>query len=102
MSLNPLDIGAVAGEIMGGLDGLITSGEEISIQLVASKLGMRYRTEQAGQIGKRMKYLFLQRHGQDAKIPKRTAYFQGRPIQENCYYVADEDVMEQAIRDVSQ
>ena len=26
--INPLDIGKVAGEIMGGLDGLITSGEE--------------------------------------------------------------------------
>ena len=77
-------------------------GDEISIAMVSSELGIRLG-EKAGQVGKKMKALYSARYGVHAasNIPKRTTIYRGKPFQENTYYSRDKDLMQQAITEVS-
>lgn len=78
-------------------------GDEISIAQVSSSMGVRLGGL-SGQVGKRMKALYSARYGAcaGANLPKRTTRFNGKPFDENMYFARDRDLMEQAIRDVSQ
>ena len=82
---------------------LSVRGDEISIAQVSSSMGVRLGGL-AGQVGKRMKALYSARYGAcaGANLPKRTTRFNGKPFDENMYFARDRDLMEQAIRDVSQ
>ena len=82
---------------------LSVRGDEISIAQVSSSMGVRLGGL-AGQVGKRMKALYSARYGAcaGANLPKRTTRFNGKPFDENMYFARDRDIMEQAIRDVSQ
>ena len=73
-------------------------GDEISIAMVSSELGIRLG-EKAGQVGKKMKALYSARYGVHAaaNIPKRTTIYRGKPFQENTYYSRDKDLMQQAM-----
>ena len=77
-------------------------GDEISIAMVSSELGIRLG-EKAGQVGKKMKALYSARYGVHAasNIPKRTTIYRGKPFQENTYYSRDKDLVQHAIREVS-
>lgn len=81
----------------------VQRGPETGIVVVSSKLGTRISTKLSGPIGKRMKKLYINKYSLrkdwDGFI-KRRAFSNGRPILENVYYERDEDIIEQAIRDV--
>ena len=52
-------------------------------------------------IGKRLKHLYIARLEPNWNgFIKRQTLFQGRPILENAYVERDEDIVEQAIREV--
>ncbi|AAR26979.1 FirrV-1-P1 [Feldmannia irregularis virus a] len=71
--------------------------------MISSELGIALG-EKSGQVGKKMKALYSSRYGTVAasNIPKRATTFRGKPFAENTYYIRDKDLMEQAIREVSQ
>ena len=80
---------------------VVNTTNEISIPLVCQSLNIRYTADvarKAGSIGRKMKQLFIERHGNSAEIPKRKVIHNNRPILENVYYEKDTDLMEQAIR----
>ena len=76
-------------------------GEEISIAMIATELGVSIRGR-GGLIGKKLKALYAERYGQNAanKIPKRPVIYAGRPYHENCYWRRDRDLVERAITSV--
>jgi hypothetical protein len=77
-------------------------GCEISIPLVASELSIVVG-DKAGQVGKRMKFLYGARYGAHAaqNLPKRKTLFRGKPVLENTYYTRDKDLLIQAVQDIT-
>ena len=76
-------------------------GHETGIVVVASKMGVRVPPAMSGPIGKLMKTLYKEKYGLPGDwndFVKRQTLFHGRPIQENCYYERDEDIVSKAIR----
>lgn len=72
---------------------------EISIPLVCQTMSIPYTSDvakKASAIGRKMKQLYLGRHG-NVEIPKRRVIHNNRPILENAYTDADADLMKQAI-----
>ncbi|CAM9232995.1 unnamed protein product [Pylaiella littoralis] len=78
---------------------------ETGIVVVSSKIGIRVPQNKSGTVGKRMKVLYTKKYplapGWNGFVRRQTL-FNGRPILENVYFARDEDVIEQAIRDVIQ
>lgn len=57
----------------------------------------------SGTVGKMMKKLYIKKYELAADFKaftKRQTLFNGRPIHENTYYERDEDIIENAIREV--
>lgn len=78
-------------------------GPETGIVVVSSKIGIKVPKNKSGTVGKRMKMLYIEKYSLPADwnaFIKRQTLFSGRPIEENCYYQRDEDIIERAIRDV--
>lgn len=78
-------------------------GQETGIVVVSSKIGIRVPQPMSGTVGKRMKALYIKKYSLPVHwnaFIKRQTLFNGRPILENVYYERDEDVIEQAIRDI--
>ena len=76
-------------------------GHETGIVVVAAKMGVRVPASMSGSIGKLMKSLYKEKYnlpGDWNNFIKRQTLYQGRPIQENCYYERDEDIIESAIK----
>lgn len=76
-------------------------GHETGIVVVAAKMGVRVPPGMSGSIGKLMKSLYKKKYDLPADwdgFVKRQTLFHGRPVQENCYYERDEDVVMEAIR----
>ncbi|ACH46824.1 unknown [Feldmannia species virus] len=76
-------------------------GHETGIVVVAAKMGVRVPPAMSGAIGKLMKKLYKKKYGLSVDwddFPKRQTLFHGRPINENCYYARDEDIIEEAIK----
>lgn len=65
---------------------------------MGTRLGIR-----AGQVGKRMKALYIAQYGGVAgdNIPKRTTRLNGKVFFEKVYFSRDRGMMEQAIREVA-
>lgn len=73
--------------------------------VVSSKIGIRVPQHMSGAVGKRMKKLYIKKYDLAADFnafAKRQTLFNGRPICENMYSERDEDIIEQAIREVMQ
>lgn len=80
-------------------------GQETGIVPVSAKLGIRVPKNMSGTVGKRLKQLYIAKYSLEPNwnsFIKRQTLFQGRPILENAYYERDEDIVEQAIREVVQ
>ena len=79
----------------------ITGGEaplkEISIQIVALKLGLKLGNH-SSKVGKAMARRYRAKYSKEP--PKRTVIFHGRPIPENAYFETDTDLMEAAVKEV--
>lgn len=77
-------------------------GDEISIAQISGFMGIGLGNL-AGQVGKRMKALYIAQYGAVAgnNIPKRTTRFNGKPFSEKCFFNRDRGMMEQAIRDAA-
>lgn len=76
-------------------------GAETGIVVVAAKMGVRVPPVMSGPIGKLMKTLYKKKYDLPADwdgFIKRQTLYHGRPIQENCYYERDEDIVMEAIR----
>jgi phage anti-repressor protein len=71
--------------------------KEISIPIVCMQLGKK-PGKQSSKIGKVMAKKYKDKY--NAEPPKRRVTFQGKPIDENAYYEADTDLMEEAIKEV--
>lgn len=85
-------------ESMTSNKNLLTNGpsnSEISIPMISQKYHLRYSPEKSSQIGIAAARMYRNRHNKSP--PKRTAWFQGRPIKENTYYESDEDILRLAI-----
>ncbi|CAM9867463.1 unnamed protein product [Pylaiella littoralis] len=80
-------------------------GAETGIVVVSSKIGIRVPPKMSGTVGRRMKVLYIKKYslapGWNGFVRRQTL-LNGRPILENVYFARDEDVIEQAIRDVIQ
>lgn len=76
-------------------------GEEISISMIASEMGVSVRGR-GGLVGKKLKALYAERYGQNAanNIPKRPVIYAGRPYHEHSYWRRDKDLVERAVRAV--
>lgn len=76
-------------------------GEEISISMIASEMGVSVRGR-GGLVGKKLKALYAERYGQNAanNIPKRPVIYAGRPYHELSYWRRDKDLVECAVRAV--
>lgn len=77
-------------------------GEEISISMIASEMGVSVRGR-GGLVGKKLKALYAERYGESAanNIPKRPVIYAGRPYHEHCYWRRDKDLVERAVRAVA-
>ncbi|CAM9812180.1 unnamed protein product, partial [Pylaiella littoralis] len=78
-------------------------GEETGIVVVSSKIGMRVPPNMSGVVGKLMKKLYIKKYNLPADFNdfiRRQTLLNGRPISELTYYNRDEDVIEEAIREV--
>ncbi|CAN0541997.1 unnamed protein product, partial [Ectocarpus sp. 8 AP-2014] len=80
-------------------------GRETGIVVVSSKIGTRVPQHLCGKVGKLMRQLYIKKYRLSSNFKafiKRETMFNGRPGLENTYYARDEDVIEQAIREVMQ
>ena len=78
-------------------------GKETGIVVVSSKIGVRVPQHMSGKVGKLMRQLYIKKYTLPANwnaFVKRQTLFNGRPVLENCHFERDEDVIEQAIREV--
>lgn len=78
-------------------------GEETGIVLVSNKIGIRVPPNMSGVVGKLMKKLYIKRYDLPADFNafiKRQTLLNGCPISEYTYYKRDEDIIEEAIREV--
>jgi len=80
-------------------------GRETGIVVVSSKIGIRVPQHLSGRVGKMMRQLYIKKYALPANwnaFVKRQTLFNGRPVLENCHFSRDEDIIEQAIREVMQ
>ncbi|NP_597945.1 EsV-1-210/211 paralog [Ectocarpus siliculosus virus 1] len=80
-------------------------GRETGIVVVSAKIGLRVPQHLCGTVGKLMKKLYIKKYRLSSNFKafiKRETIFNGRPGLENTYYARDEDIIEQAIREVMQ
>ncbi|CAN0535077.1 unnamed protein product, partial [Ectocarpus sp. 8 AP-2014] len=80
-------------------------GRETGIVVVSSKIGTRVPQHLCGKVGKLMRQLYIKKYRLSSNFKafiKRETMFDGRPGLENTYYARDEDIIEQAIREVMQ
>ena len=78
-------------------------GRETGIVVVSAKIGLRVPQHLSGAVGKLMKKLYIKKYRPSSNFKafvKRETKFNGRPGLENTYYARDEDIIEQAIREV--
>ena len=78
-------------------------GRETGIVVVSAKIGLRVPQHLSGAVGKLMKKLYIKKYRLSSNFKafvKRETMFNGRPGLENTYYARDEDIIEQAIREV--
>ena len=78
-------------------------GEETGIVVVSSKIGIRVPPNMSGVVGKLMKKLYIKKYNLPADFNdfiRRQTLLNGRPIMELTYYKRDEDIIEEAIREV--
>ncbi|CAM9125984.1 unnamed protein product, partial [Sphacelaria rigidula] len=78
-------------------------GKETGIVVVSSKIGIRVPQHMSGKVGKLMRQLYIKKYDLVADFKaftKRDTMFNGRPGLENTYYSRDEDIIEQAIREI--
>ncbi len=73
-------------------------GPETSICNEAGKIGINVG-DKAGQVGKVLKRLYIERYGEQAgrNIPKRDTTFRGKPFSEYTYFSRDSDLIQRAI-----
>ncbi|CAM9748500.1 unnamed protein product, partial [Ectocarpus sp. 12 AP-2014] len=78
-------------------------GKETGIVIVSNKIGVKVPQAMSGVVGKLMKKLYIKKYDLAADFRgfiKRQTLFSGRPVDENTYYERDEDIIEEAIREV--
>ncbi|CBN80320.1 EsV-1-210/211 paralog [Ectocarpus siliculosus] len=78
-------------------------GKETGIVVVSSKIGIRVPQNLCGKVGKLMRQLYIKKYalpGNWNAFVKRQTLINGRPVMENCFFSRDEDIIEQAIREV--
>jgi len=100
-SMRMLNPGTMFERVTGSSTLAITGGEaplkEISIQIVALKLGLKLGNH-SSKVGKAMARRYRAKYSKEP--PKRTVIFHGRPIPENAYFETDTDLMEAAVKEV--
>ena len=80
-------------------------GKETGIVVVSSKIGIRVPQHLSGKVGKLVRQLYIKKYALPPNwnaFVKRQTLFNGRPVMENCHFSRDEDIIEQAIREVIQ